>query len=370
VQIDIMETKIQNSLSDLSHTEILQLDRDYMEAAKMAKLRYVTDSITGIIRQKRGKGFVYIYKNVVVKDEEMLDRIRKLVIPPAWKNVWICPFANGHIQATGIDARGRKQYKYHAQWSALRNETKFHRLYEFGKALPSLRMQVEKDLSRRELDQQRVLATIVSLMERTYIRIGNEDYNKLYGSHGMTTLKDSHVEVKGTEVKFCFTGKRGIRHTISLKSRRLARIVQQCKDIPGKELFQYLDEDGNRQPIDSGMVNDYIKETSGGEFTAKDFRTWAGTLNLLRSLRSVGEAITETECKRNIVKALDEVSMKLGNTRTVCRKYYVHPGLIDLYEKNNLSRYLKELDEIEEPDMKTDLTSDEKILMRILRTLH
>ena len=207
-------------------------------------------------------------------------------------------------------------------------------------------------------------------MERTYIRVGNEDYNKLYGSHGMTTLKDNHVEVKGAEVKFSFTGKRGIKHTVTLKNRRLARIVQQCKDIPGKELFQYLDDNGTRKPIDSGMVNDYIKDASGGDFTAKDFRTWAGTLNLLRSFKSIGDAITETECKRNIVRALDEVSLKLGNTRTVCRKYYVHPGLIELYEKNNLSRYLKELDEIEEPDHNADLTSDEKILMRILKALH
>jgi DNA topoisomerase-1 len=365
-----METKIQNGLSDLSHREIVELDRDYIGAAKIARLRYVTDSIKGIVRQKKGKGFIYVLGNSPLRDEEELSRIKKLAIPPAWTQVWICPYANGHIQATGFDARGRKQYKYHAQWGQLRNETKFHRLYEFGKALPALRARVEKDLTHRELNQARVLATVVSLMERTYIRVGNEDYNKLYGSHGITTLKDNHVEVKGSEVKFSFTGKRGIRHTVSLKSRRLARIVQQCKDIPGKELFQYLDEDGTRKPIDSGMVNDYIKDASGGDFTAKDFRTWAGTLNLLRSFKSIGDAITETECKRNIVRALDEVSLKLGNTRTVCRKYYVHPGLIALYEKNNLSRYLRELDEIEEPDMKADLTSDEKVLMRVLKSLH
>jgi DNA topoisomerase I len=365
-----METKIQTSFSDLSHQEILQLDRDYMEAAKRARLRYVTDAMKGISRQRRGKGFAYYYRDQILKDDTELARIKKLAIPPAWENVWICPYGNGHIQATGKDARGRKQYRYHAQWSAVRNETKFHRLYEFGKALPALRCRVEKDLALRDLSQPRVLATIVSLMERTYIRIGNEDYNKLYGSHGITTLKDNHVEVKGSELKFSFTGKRGIQHTVTLKSRRLANIVRQCKDIPGKELFQYIDENGQRRPVDSGMVNDYIKEGSDGDFTAKDFRTWAGTLNLLRSFRSLGEAITETECKRKIVQALDEVSQKLGNTRTVCRKYYVHPGLIALYEQNNLTRYLNELDEIEEPDMKTDLTSDEKILMRILKTLH
>jgi DNA topoisomerase I len=365
-----METKIQTSLADLSHHEMLELDRDYAEAAKRARLKYVTDSTKGITRKKKGKGFAYFYNDEVLKDEEQLARIRKLAIPPAWINVWICPHDNGHIQATGHDARGRKQYRYHAQWSKLRNETKFHRLYEFGKALPILRSRVEKDLTLRDLSQRRILATIVSLMERTYIRIGSEDYNRLYGSHGITTLKDNHVEVKGSELRFSFKGKRGIVQTVTLKSRRLAKIVKQCQDIPGKELFQYFDENGERRPIDSGMVNDYIKNGMEGEFTAKDFRTWAGTLNLLRSFRSLGEAITETECKRKIVQALDEVSAKLGNTRTVCRKYYVHPGLIELYEKNNLTRYLKELDDIEEPDTRTDLTSDEKILMRILRTLH
>jgi DNA topoisomerase I len=365
-----METKIQTGLSDLSHEEMLQLDRDYSEAAKKARLRYVSDSSAGIVRMKKGTGFAYFYKGERISDETQLTRIKKLAIPPAWTKVWICPFQNGHIQATGLDARGRKQYRYHTQWSALRNETKFHRLYEFGKALPALRLQVEKDLAQRSMSQPRVLATIVSLMERTYIRVGSEDYNKLYGSHGITTLKDNHVEVKGGELRFSFTGKKGIQHKVTLKNHRLAKIVQQCKDIPGKELFQYYDDEGNRQPVDSGMVNDYIKEGMKGDFTAKDFRTWAGTLNLLRSLCLLGEGENQTECKKKVLQALDQVSKKLGNTRTVCRKYYVHPGIIELYQENNLSRYLKELDDIEEPDMKTDLTSDEKILMRILRTLH
>jgi DNA topoisomerase I len=365
-----METKITTSLSELSHHEMLELDRDYMEAAKQARLRYVRDSSPGIARQKRGKGFIYYFKNVRLTDDAEITRIKKLAIPPAWTQVWICPYPNGHIQATGLDSRNRKQYRYHVQWNVVRNETKFHRLYEFGKALPSLRLQVEKDLAFKDLRRSRVLATIVSLMERTYLRIGSEDYNKLYGSHGITTLKDNHVEIIGSEVRFSFVGKKGIQQSVTIKNRRLARIVQQCKDIPGKELFQYYDEKGVRQTVDSGMVNDYIKEGTKGEFTAKDFRTWAGTLSLLRSLKSMGEAITETDCKKKIIQALDEVSRKLGNTRTVCRKYYVHPGLIQLYEQNNLTSYLKELDDIEEPDLKTDLTSDEKILMRILKTFH
>jgi DNA topoisomerase I len=366
----VMLNEVQSQFANLSHNEILELDRDYMKAAKSAKLRYVNDSMPGIVRVKKGKGFVYYKGKEQVKDSDVLERIKKLVIPPAWTNVWICSLENGHIQATGYDVRKRKQYKYHTSWSAARNESKFHRLYEFGKVLPLLRAHLEKDLTEKELSQRRVIATVISLMERTYIRIGNEDYEKMYGSHGITTLKDNHVKVNGSEIKFSFTGKKGIAHSIMLKNRKLARMVKECRDIPGKELFQYYDKDCNRHPIESGMVNDYIKDATGADFTAKDFRTWAGSLNLLRSLRSIGEAVTETECKKNLVMALDEVSKKLGNTRTVCKKYYVHPGLIHLYEQNNLSRYLKELDDIEEPDLRVDLTTDEKIFMRILKTLH
>lgn len=365
-----METKIYDGLNSLSHDEMIVLDRDYQQSAKKVKLRYVSDCIPGICRIKKGSGFSYVFEGVRVKDEEILTRIRKLVIPPAWRRVWICPFDNGHIQATGYDVRNRKQYRYHSLWSVVRSETKFHRLAEFGKVLPDLRLQVEKDLQIRELNQQKVIATIISLMERTCIRIGNEDYNKLYGSHGITTLKDNHVRIQGSEIKFSFIGKKGVAHTVSLRNARLARMVKQCRDIPGKELFQYYDEEGRRHSVDSGMVNDYIKTATAGDFTAKDFRTWAGSLGLLQSLRAIGNSITVTDCKRNIVRALDEVSAKLGNTRTVCRKYYVHPGLIALYEKNDLDKYLKELDRIEEPDEKSGLTSDEKILLKILKTIH
>jgi DNA topoisomerase I len=365
-----MEIKVQSELSGLSHQEVLALDRDYLQAAKKVNLRYVTDSIPGILRKKKGTGFAYFFKSKPLREEQELMRIKKLVIPPAWTNVWICPFENGHIQATGYDIRKRKQYRYHTLWSVVRSETKFHRLYEFGKALPALRLQIEKDLTIKELNQQKVIATIVSLMERTYIRVGSEDYNKMYGSHGITTLKDNHVKINGNEIKFSFVGKKGVAQTVTLRNARLARMVKQCRDIPGKELFQYYDESGQRQSVESGMVNDYIKKATDGDFTAKDFRTWAGSLNLLRSLSAIGNAVTVTDCKKNIVRALDEVSKKLGNTRTVCKKYYVHPGLIELYEKNSLDKYLKELDKVEEPDKKTDLTSDEKILMKILKTLH
>ncbi|RYY85431.1 MAG: DNA topoisomerase IB [Chitinophagaceae bacterium] len=355
--------------SSLSHKEFLKIDRDYSEAAKAADLVYVSDQWPGIKRIKKGTGLRYTLKEATVTDKAQLERIRKLAIPPAWTEVWICVHDNGHIQATGKDARGRKQYRYHPLWHELRNETKFHRLYEFGKLLPSLRLQLEEDLSTKELTDRKVIATVIALMERTYIRIGNSDYEKQNGSYGLTTLKDRHVKVEGDQVRFSFTGKKGIGHDISLRNRRLAKAVQACRDIPGKELFQYYDEAGKRKPIDSGMVNQYLKEATGGDFTAKDFRTWAGTLNVLRAFKAFGPAESETERRKNTLAALDEVSHKLGNTRTVCRKYYVHPGIIRLYEEQSLQRYLKELDAIETPDNLSGLTSEERVLMKILKEL-
>jgi len=353
----------------LSHKEYLKIDKDYSKAAKVAELIYVNDKEPGINRLKKGKGFVYIYDNRPLKDKAETERIRKLVIPPAWTHVWICPNENGHIQATGFDIRGRKQYRYHAMWNTLRNETKFHRLYEFGKVLPSIRLKLEEDLVKKELNEEKVIATVVSLMERTYIRVGNDEYEKLNGSYGLTTLKDNHVKIEGDKIFFAFKGKKGIEHKITLRNKRLAKMVKQCRDIPGKELFQYYDGEGNRKSIDSGMVNRYIKEASGGDFTAKDFRTWAGTLNIIRAFKSMGESETETDCKKKIVAALDEVSRQLGNTRTVCKKYYVHPGIIKLYEEKNLLKYLGELDKIEQPDDLAGLTSEERVLMKILKQL-
>jgi DNA topoisomerase-1 len=293
-----------------------------------------------------------------------------LAIPPAWTNVWICCDPHGHIQATGTDIRNRKQYKYHNLWSKVRSETKFHRLYEFGKALPTLRKKLEKDICISELCERKVLAAVILLMERTYIRIGNYGYEKMNGSYGLTTLKDKHVVIKSGELNFSFKGKKGIYHDISLKNKKLAKIVKECRDIPGKELFQYYAKDGSRRSIDSGRVNEYIKEASGMDFSAKDFRLWAGSLNCLRSFKSLGQAVTQTMCKQNVLMALDEVSHKLGNTRTVCRKYYVHPGLIRLYEENNLEKYLKELDALEKPDNKSGLTKEELVLMKILKDFH
>jgi DNA topoisomerase-1 len=352
----------------LSHKEFLKIYDDPEKAAKAVALRYVSDSEQGIERLKKGSGFTYVFKGKSLRDKDQIERIRKLVLPPAWTNVWICPYPNGHLQATGNDALGRKQYKYHALWQKLRNETKFHRLYEFGKTLPGIRLQLEKDMCGKDLSEKKVLATVVSLMERTLIRVGNENYEKLYGSYGLTTLKDNHVAINGNQLHFSFKGKKGIYHEISVRSKRLSRIVKACRDIPGKELFQYLDEEGNRKTVDSGTVNNYIREISGQDFTTKDFRTWAGSVALLQSLCTIGKATSATESKKNIVSALDEVSKKLGNTRAICKKYYVHPELMRLYEDQSLDKYLDELEKFEDCDDKTDLTRDEKVLMKILQT--
>ncbi len=354
-------------LPKLSHRALLTADKNPEKAAMLVKLVYVDTNGPGIIRAQHGKKVTYIFDNKPLKDNKEKDRIRKLVIPPAWTDVWICPLPNGHIQATGFDARRRKQYRYHELWNVLRNETKYHRLYEFGKVLPQIRLKMEADLAGAALTQNKVLAVVLSVMERTYIRIGNSEYEKTNGSYGLTTLKDRHATINGDKVKFSFKGKKGVYHDITLKNRRLAKAVKACRDVPGKELFQYYDEEGKRRPIDSGMLNNYIHEAAGTDFSAKDFRTWAGSLQALQAFRSVGEALTDADCKRNIVKVLDEVSNKLGNTRTVCKKYYVHPSLVKLYEERKLVNYLGELDKIEEPDDISGLTHEEQLLMRILK---
>jgi len=360
-----METSIPLTLS---HKELLQAEKDGEKAAATVHLVYVSDRKPGIARSKKGKGFTYRFNRKPVRDAEQLTRIRKLVIPPAWTDVWICPNERGHIQATGLDLRRRKQYRYHPLWNSLRNETKFHRLYEFGKALPLLRGKVKDDLALKSLVQEKVLAAVISLMEKTFIRVGNQEYEKANGSYGLTTLKNKHVTISGDKMKFSFTGKKGIHHDVTLRNKGLARIVAQCHDLPGKELFEYYAEDGSRHAVDSGMVNSYIREATGGDFSAKIFRTWAGSLHALQEFRHAGEAVTVTEVKKNINMVLDYVSGKLGNTRTVCRKYYVHPGLITLYEENKLAKYLRELDSPEnDQGDHAELTADEKVLMKILK---
>lgn len=351
----------------LSHSELLKADKDYEKAARAVNLTYVRDNMSGIHRFKKGKGFTYILDGITLKDPVQLKRIKKLAIPPAWTEVWICTLENGHIQATGLDIRKRKQYRYHTHWTHVRSETKFHRLYEFGKLLPRLRSQLESDLQIRELNQEKVLATVISVMERTYIRVGNSSYEKLYGSYGLTTLKEKHVSINGDRIRFAFRGKKGIQHDITLKNKKLARSVEQCRDIPGKELFQYYDESGSKRIIESGMVNEYIKKSTGKDFSAKDFRTWAGSVHALETLCALDEVITEAERKKNILTVLDAVSKKLGNSRAICKKYYVHPGLLRLYEENNFSKYTRSLDQTEIAEESSALTPAEKVLLKILK---
>lgn len=355
-------------LERISKTKIGKIINDPEKTAKAVDLVYVSVSAPGIIRKKTGKNFSYYLGDKKVVDKEELLRIKKLVLPPAWENVWICTLHNGHLQATGEDVKKRKQYRYHPHWNLLRNHTKFYRMLQFGKVLPQIRLQLEKDLSLPGLPVKKILATVVSLMERTNIRVGNNVYEKLYGSFGLTTLKDQHVKVNGHSVKFTFKGKKGVQHDISIKNKKLANIVQRSKDIPGKELFQYMDDHNESRTIDSGMVNDYIKELSGADFTAKDFRTWAGTVNAFLAFKEAGVPDSETAAKKTILEALDKVAHQLGNTRTVCKKYYVHPLIISLYESHGIQKYFDQLDEISIDDNKADLTQDEKMIMKILES--
>lgn len=333
--------------------------------AKAGSLVYVQDQTQGIVRSGSNKRFTYSIDGKRIKDKNTLLRIKKLAIPPAWTEVWICADENGHIQATGVDAMGRKQYRYHPFWSVLRNHTKFYRLLAFGEALPAMRKRIEKDLAQPNLTETKVLALVITLMEKTGIRIGSEFYEKLYGSFGLTTLKDKHVcNTEKGKLEFCFKGKKGITHTIALNSKKLAKLVQQCKDIPGKELFQYYDEAGKRQCIDSGMVNNYIKEISGQDFTAKDFRTWAGTREALLAFKTLGAGDSPKEIKQKMLEALDMVSAHLGNTRTVCKKYYVHPTLMKLYEEQKLAKLLEKM--MQEQSTTSGLSSDESLLLSVL----
>jgi DNA topoisomerase-1 len=305
---------------------------EHVESAEAAGLRYVTDAAPGIRRQRRGRGFAYIaIDGTVIRDPAELDRIRKLVIPPRWTDVWICPNPSGHLQVTARDARGRKQYRYHPKYRAVRDETKFGRMIAFSEILPRIRERVEQDIAIPELARDKVLATVVWLLERTLIRVGNDEYARDNGSFGLTTLRRRHVTVSGAKLRFEFRGKSGIPHSVAITDRRIARIVQRCQELPGQELFQYLDGDGRRQSVDAGDINEYLRRITGRQVTAKDFRTWAGTTLAAGALRDMGPFTSEKQAKANIVAAIDQVSKRLGNTRAVCRKYYVHPVILEAY---------------------------------------
>jgi DNA topoisomerase I len=303
-----------------------------VEAARSAGLRYVSDTLPGIRRRRAGSGFVYVDANGErLRDAREIARIRSIVIPPAWSDVWICPRADGHLQAVGRDARGRKQYRYHPRWRAVRDRTKYDHMVAFAKALPRIRRGVRADLRRPGLPREKVLATVVQLLESTQIRIGNEEYARENRSYGLTTMRDHHVEVSSTRLRFRFRGKSGKTREIAVTDRRLARIVRRCQEIPGQELFQYIDESGETRSVDSGDVNAYLREISGADFTAKDFRTWAGTVLACASLRRLATARTKNDARKNVVRAIAEVAERLGNTPAVCRKAYIHPRVFDRY---------------------------------------
>jgi DNA topoisomerase-1 len=338
---------------------------DPIESAQAAGLRYVSDTQPGIRRKKSGKGFTYVGTDgKTLRDAKELARIRSLAIPPAYTDVWICPSPNGHIQATGRDARGRKQYRYHAKWREVRDETKFGRMLAFSEVLPKIRQRLERDLSRQGLPREKVLATVVRLLASTCIRVGNDEYAKANRSYGLTTLQDRHVEISGSKLRFEFRGKSGKTHTVSLNDRRLARIVQRCQALPGEDLFQYVDESEVRQTIGSGDVNDYIREISGEAFTAKDFRTWAGTLLAVAALSEVGAFTTRRQAKSNVLRAIDRVAEQLNNTRAVCRKYYVHPAVFETYMAGTM---VDALQNGTKEAAKSALAEEEASVVRLLR---
>lgn len=328
-------------------------------------LVYVTDQAPGIERRRSGKAFRYVgTRGQVIRGERAVARIRMLAIPPAWKDVWICPHPRGHLQATGRDDRGRKQYIYHSAWQTARNAEKFENLYEFGRALPRVRRAVARQLARKSLDRQTLLAAIVYLLDRTLVRIGNEEYARQNDSFGLTTLRNRHARARGRSLRIRFRGKSGIEHDVRITHRRLARIVRECQDLPGQRLFQYYDDDGVVRPVTSSDVNDYIRSLTGTGFTAKEFRTWKATVHVLEYLLPQcpeGEQVSERQRKRTVNAAMASAAAALGNTITICRKYYVHPCISELFLAGELGRLSDG-----PPRARRGLTAAEELLLRIL----
>ncbi|MEE2859933.1 MAG: DNA topoisomerase IB [Pseudomonadota bacterium] len=338
---------------------------DPEDAAESAGLVYVNDDMPGITRVRAGKGFSYRdAEGRTIRDKAERKRLAALAIPPAYTDVWICPDPNGHIQATGRDDRGRKQYRYHAAFREVRDGAKYERMFDFAKALPGLRARVRKDMSLRGLPADKVLATIVYLLENTMIRVGNADYARQNKSHGLTTLRDRHVTFDGNEVRFRFKGKGGKEWDLGLRDRRVARIVKAAQDIPGQHLFQYLDEDGEHHQITSTDVNAYLRRISGRRITAKDFRTWTGTVLAALALAEYERADSDAAAKRNVRDAIEAVAARLGNTPTICRKCYVHPQVIEAYLASDLKLDLQ--GKIKE-SLDDDLHPEEKQVLKFLR---
>ncbi|VDS08359.1 Eukaryotic DNA topoisomerase I, catalytic core [Paracoccus haematequi] len=339
---------------------------DPRDAAKEAGLIYVNDDMPGITRQRSGKGFSYRGPDgKTITDKAERARLASLAIPPAYTDVWICPDPRGHVQATGRDAKGRKQYRYHPDFRAIRDGAKYDHMLDFAHVLPQIRDRVDQDMSRRGLPAEKVVATVVHLLENTMIRVGNADYARQNKSHGLTTLRDRHVKIDGSQIRFRFKGKSGKEWNLGLKDRRVARIVRAAQDIPGQHLFQYLDEDGQRQKITSTEVNAYLRDISGRNVTAKDFRTWTGTVLAALALAEYEAVDSQAAAKRNIREAIEQVAARLGNTPTICRKCYVHPQVIDSYLADELKLELQ--DEIAEDLQKTGLRPEERQVLEFLK---
>jgi DNA topoisomerase I len=344
------------------------LIEDPKKSAVAAGLRYVSDDSGGIRRKNRGKDFVYYdIEGRMVKDSAELKRIRSLAIPPAWKNVWICRQANGHLQATGLDAKGRKQYKYHPDWRTVRDEAKYERVMSFARTLPKIRAQVAADLNRPGLCRQKVLATVVKFLEVSLIRIGNDEYAQENGSFGLTTMRNRHVEVKGSTVTFEFRGKSGKKHKIAVSDRRLANIVRKCQDLPGQRLFEYTNSDGTIAKIGSEDVNEYLNDISGQPFTAKDFRTWAGTVLAAMALAQMEEVDSKAAAKKNVITAVEAVARMLGNTAAICRKCYIHPTVIIHYLDGKLAQTLRVKADSEISHHLHELKPEEAAVLSLLR---
>ncbi len=340
---------------------------DPVESARDAGLRYVTDGETGIRREVAKDGFRFLAPDgKAIRDEAVLRRIRSLVIPPAWTGVWICRQENGHLQATGRDARGRKQYRYHPKWREVRDGVKYERMLKFVRALPRIRRRVAKDLGRRELDREKVLATVVRLLELTLIRVGNEEYAKTNQSFGLSTMRNRHVDVSGVSIHFRFRGKSGKKHSIRIADRKLARTIARLQDIPGQKLFQYEMPDGSHHDVESGDVNAYLREASGDDFSAKDFRTWAGTVLAAVALHELKEFDSDAQAKRNVVAAIERTAAHLGNTPAICRKCYVHPGVFESYLEGSLALVLRNRAETQIRERLDVLSPEEAAVLALL----
>lgn len=343
---------------------------DPTQAAKVAGLHYVSDTMPGIQRKKAGQHFSYLdLQGKPIHDSKELQRIKSLGIPPAWTSVWICPDPQGHLQATGRDAKKRKQYRYHPEWRAVRDSTKYDHIITFGETLPLIREHIEHDISLPGLPREKILATVVRLLDATMIRIGNEEYMRENNSFGLTTLHNDHVDVSGSKLHFHFHGKSGKEHAIDLRDKQLARIVKRCQDLPGYQLFEYQDEDGSLRTIDSSDVNTYLREISDQSFTAKDFRTWGGTVIATRTLEELGGFENQTQAKKNVVQAIKTAAEHLGNTPAICRKCYIHPGVIDAYMDGSLLDFLKYNRPKGDTDTKHGLRLDEAVVLAFLHQL-